>query len=222
LVGAAERGNEFQENGERKMRIFVIATAIIGWAALLGRYISGGDFESASLTAHYFSYFTVLSNVLAALTLTEMASRPPGSPNWLTRPSVVAATTLYMSVTGLSTLPPPVWLPHQWPVICDSFLHYLLPILFFGIWMIGMPKGCLSFSQIPRWLIFPLCYGIYSQIFGPFYRAFDVEDIGLAHVLSNTVWMSICFISLSANLVVIDRALSRQPTAGMAARLSGE
>jgi hypothetical protein len=204
------------------MRIYIVTAAIIGWAALIGRYISGGHFASLSLTVVYFSYFTILSNVLAALTLTEMAFRPAGERGWLTRPSIAAATTLYMSVTGLSTLPPPAWLPRQWPVICDSFLHYLLPMLFFGIWMIGMPKGRLSFGQMPKWLVFPVCYGIYSQIFGPFYRAFDVEALGLAHVLSNTVWMSICFVSLSANLVVIDHALGREPAPTALPRVSGE
>jgi hypothetical protein len=203
------------------MRIYVIATAAIAWAALVGRYISGGDFEALSLTLLYFSYFTILSNIVAALTLTELAVRPAGAPGWLTRPPVVAATTLYMSVTGLSTLPPPAWLPQQWPLICDSLLHYIVPALFFGIWLTGMPKGRLSFAYIPKWLVFPICYGIFSQIFGPFYRAFDVQALGLAHVLSNTVWMTICFVSLSANLVVIDHALGRAAAPAAQPGLSG-
>ncbi len=184
------------------VRGVVAIAAAIGWASLLVRYFAG-YFDTLAETALYLSYFSVLSNILAAATLTEAAFTPADGHWWLTRPAPAAATMVYMSVTGLSALPHADWL------FAGDPLHHIMPIIFLLFWLTVVPKGRLEPRHIPVWLLFPVVYTVYALIRGPFYPFFDIGELGLGRVFFNIAMLAIGFLALGCSLVAIDRGLAR-------------
>jgi hypothetical protein len=189
------------------MRRYASIAAAIGWISLVLRYLVGQNFETLSKTVVYFSYFSILANILATLMLTEAALLPPGGRRWLTRPAVASGSTLYMAVVGLATLPPPLWMLDQRLLICDSLLHYLMPILVLRFWLVYVPRGKLALWHLTVWLIFPVVYGIYLRFFGTPYIAFNAARLGTAQAMTNTALMAISFLAFGGSMLVTDRVL---------------
>jgi hypothetical protein len=118
---------------------------------------------------NFFSYFTILSNVLAAFVLIFSAlylfkKRKPSQSEELVR----SAATLYMAVTGIvyATLLSGQNLGLLLPWVNDV-LHRIMPIVVVADWLYRPTKATLTLKQFPRVLIFPVTFLTYSLIRGP-------------------------------------------------------
>jgi hypothetical protein len=88
------------------MRIYAVVGALLGWFALaLQLYLmlvqsSGPAMLGTVIT--YFSFFTILTNLLTALVFTAIAFSPEtGWGQWFRSPSVQAATAVYIAIVGI-------------------------------------------------------------------------------------------------------------------------
>ena len=122
----------------------------------------------AFVAGNYFSYFTNLSNIVAACILIISAgylwrNRRPGAADDLIR----GAATLYMAVTGVVyiTLLSGEELGLLLPWV-NILLHYVMPVAVVADWLYQPPRTTLRAGQLYRWLIFPLFYLVYSLIRG--------------------------------------------------------
>ncbi len=191
------------------MRVYGFVAALIGWASLLLRYIGDECFQSVAQTVAYISYFSILSNILAALMLTLVVLAPAGRSQWLTRPPAATAIALYMCVTGLpfafqspSTL-------QGWQLAAEIGLHHVMPVAFLGFWLTFVPKGTLMSRHAFAWLIFPLVYTGYLLICGPCYRFLDAGLVGPERVFGNIVLVGVGLLTFGQSLVLIDRMMGR-------------
>ena len=191
------------------MRTYSLVAALLGWAFLAMGYISGGNFKSLSETIDYFSYFSMLSNVLAALTLTFAAFPAAEHDQSLTRPFAVTGVAVYMGVTALPFVFQPLWLLHGWQGAADFGFHHVMPILYFLFWLMFVPKGTLASRHALVWPMFPFGYCVYLQLHGPCYVFLDAGKLGFDRVLVNVVLLMIMFLALGESLVLIDRVLGR-------------
>ena len=191
------------------MQIYVLTTVVIMWMSLLLRYFAGGSYHSLIATGTYFSYFSILANIFAALTLTEAALQPPEGYRRLTRPGAVTGTMLYLSVAGvLFLLNARWWTEGIWLSISSLLLHCAIPIIFFMFWLLLIPKGRLARWHPLVWLVFPFSYAVYSLLlYGSLYLFLDVGALGFDHVLVNIALLGIIFLSLGTCLVALDSAL---------------
>jgi len=122
---------------------------------------------------NFFSFFTVLSNVMAAAVFLL------GSI-WmvLNRKNVAAAgydllrgaITVYMVVTGMVYLTllsgNEVALQTTLPWV-NAILHYIMPVAVLADWLLVPPRTRLAATQIWVWLLFPAVYLVYSLVRGP-------------------------------------------------------
>ena len=201
--------------GRPIMRVSCAAAAAIGWFSLVLQYVVGNAYQSPALTLNFFSYFTILSNILAATMLTVAALRPEEPRPWLTRPRAATAIALYMTVTGLVYvfILQSLWNPQGWAFVADSGLHHVMPVLVVLCWLAFVPKGTLAPRAVPAWLIFPLLYGVYSLARGPFadwypYPFIDAGKLGYSQTALNIVLLLVGFIVLAGIYVALDRALA--------------
>ena len=118
---------------------------------------------------NFFSYFTVLSNIFAALTLFISAYYLASRKKSANLAHIRGATTLYMIVTGVvfslllanfesSTLTAVPW--------DNIVLHYIMPIVVILDWLLDRPYSKVSFQKALYWLVFPLIYIAYSLLRG--------------------------------------------------------
>ncbi|CCQ16721.1 putative uncharacterized protein [Rhodococcus sp. AW25M09] len=134
-------------------------------AALVSIVLNGLAAPTFSLV-NYFSYFTVISNVLTVLVLTVGGAIDPRSAGWqLFR----GAVTLYMVITGiiyavlLSNID--VGVADPWT---NNVVHRIMPVIMLLDWILAPSRRRISESRSLTWLLFPLIYGTYTLIRGPF------------------------------------------------------
>jgi hypothetical protein len=190
------------------IRVYCKTAAAIAWFYLALRYLAGANYESVAATVKYFSYFTMLSNLGAAVALAALGWRP-AKLTWLTGPAALTGIALCMSVTGLSFVHAASWQAEGWLFVSDSGLHHVMPIVFLGFWMVYVPKGTLELRHLSMWLIFPILYAIYTQLHGSPYPFLDAEQVGRVQVAVNMGLMLFSFATLGGAFLVVDRRLGR-------------
>jgi hypothetical protein len=117
----------------------------------------------------FFSYFTILTNLLVAACLTTVLISP-GSRwgKFFSRSSVQSAIALYIGVVGLVYIVAlrHIWNPQGLQLVADGVLHYMVPFLYVLYWIFLSPGQTLQWRHALVWLIYPACYLIYVLIRG--------------------------------------------------------
>jgi hypothetical protein len=138
-------------------------------AAVITQWIDGVNNSDTFTVANFFSFFTIQSNIIAAVVLVLLAT------SWQekrteTQTLIRGAAVAYMTTTGVvyglllsgyseelqTTLP---WV--------DTMLHRVIPLVMVIDWMIDRPHNPLRFKQCLVWAIYPVAYLVYSLIRGP-------------------------------------------------------
>ncbi len=195
----------------------------MGWAALLLQYalVLTGTLGADSFTRsiNFFSYFTILTNILAALALTLPWLSPQSAlGKFFARPTVrtaiaayiiIVMAIVYFVVRHLTTF-------EGWNFVADLLLHYAMPMLFVIDWLFLVPKQTLKVSDTLGWLAFPVIYLVWTFIHGVFsgfypYPFLNGAELGNARVLLNEAGLLAIFLVLGFILVTGGRLFDRHP-----------
>ncbi len=117
---------------------------------------------------NFFSYFTNLSNIFAAVvlllgTLYLIQHREPTATYDLVRGAAVVCMALVGIVFGLLLRDEDLGALLPW---VNIVLHYVMPVVMVFDWLYQPPKTKLVVAQTWVWLIFPFLYLVYSVIRG--------------------------------------------------------
>jgi len=204
------------------LRAFAALAAVIGWWALVLQFylslrlaVANGQGIGWGMVV-YFGFFTILTNILAALVLTALLlARDSSLGRFFSRPGVITAVAIAIAVVGVvySLLLRHTWNPQGWQLVADRLLHDVVPILFLIYWWFAVPKGAVRWTDIPGWYVYPVGYLIYSLALGALtgfypYPFIDVGALGYVRVLVNAGVMLLGF-SLIALILVWVNALKR-------------
>jgi hypothetical protein len=143
----------------RVVGFYRILFGLLGLSAILTEIIvlhGRGAFHPGN----FFSYFTILSNLAAAVWLLAGSQRL-----WFLR----GAVTLYMLMTGVifAVLLAPIEDAVLTAVPWDNIvLHYIMPVVLVADWFLVPPKSRVAFRHSLYWLAFPCIYVAYSLIRG--------------------------------------------------------
>lgn len=210
-------------------RLYRALFAVVGWGALGLQYavLMGGGFtaDPAALTVRFFSFFTILTNLLAALALTGPALAPDSAlGRWSRSEGVRAAVAMYIVVVGVvyHLLLAQTWNPQGWQKVADTLLHTIMPLAFIGDWLLFTAKRRLRWIDAVKWLIFPLLYGVWTLAHGAMtgwwpYWFVDMDQLGAARVAANLTGLLGVFLLLGLAVVAIDRTLGRRDRRRVAA-----
>ena len=196
-------------------RLYAAVFAAVGWFAIVGQYFNA--YAGTPNAWNYLSFFTILSNILVAVTLTSAALAPESSVGrFFARPVVATSTAVYITVTGLVYyfLLASLYDLEGWTKHFDHMLHYVIPPAFVLYWLVFVRKGTLHVGSIPWMLIAPLAYGIYTLVRGPIvnwypYPFIDVSKLGYPHTFRNIAEFIVFFAFASSIYVLIDHVIGR-------------
>ncbi len=209
--------------GER-LRLVALTVACVAWFGLgLQLYLlllSRWD-EQASLLGGlmtFFSYFTVLSNTLAAAVLTGASSRRQGRVvAALRKPWVIAGVAASIVLVGIaySLLLRNLWAPQGWQWLANEILHDVMPVVFFGYWLIGVEKGQVRAWHLLAWTLYPVVYfacilirgdelGVYP------YPFVNVLKLGYAQIWLNALGVLGGFWVIAGSVMLIDWAMGKR------------
>lgn len=199
-------------------RGFAVLIAVVTAFALVLQYVllighAPASGSVAFLTVRFFTYFTILSNLLVLAVTAPAAFAPEsGGGRWFARPVVRGGVALYIGVTmGIyATVLRQLWAPEGAQWWADSSLHYAVPALYLLWWLLMVPHGALRWGDLLRWLLFPAVYMGWVFLRGTWaheypYPFLDLAAHGPATVLRNCAGVFALFLAGGAVLVLIDR-----------------
>lgn len=200
--------------------------ALAGWVTLVLQFVlarSAGQAMGQSdwmTIGNFFSYFTVLTNLLAAFSLSAAQLNPRSTLGaFFSRATVQTAIAGNMLVVACvyNVVLAKLWNPQGSAWVADFLLHSILPLLYLGFWTLFVPKGVLWLSAPLAWLLYPLLYLIYSLVRGALldwypYPFLDAGNLGYALVIRNSLILLGVFLIFFYALVLSDRAMGRRMT----------
>jgi hypothetical protein len=189
-----------------------------GWFAIIAQYVLIVENSTTSVTEttiRFFSYFTILTNLLVALYFSVQLFKSFAS-NKLNKPGVLTALTVYITIVGLvyQFVLRPLWAPQGLQKIVDELLHSAIPLLVIIYWYFNENKLAVSYKQIPKWFIYPVVYLVYVLLRGNAsgfypYPFIDVAAIGIQKALMNAFFLLLFFTGLSALFIAANNTLKR-------------
>ena len=198
--------------------------AILGWSGLaiqlelvlFARWMSGANVVGGLVS--YFSFFTILTNTLAATVLTYAADpRASKGRTFFLQPWVSSGITVSIIVVGVaySLLLRHLWHPQGWQLVADELLHDVMPLLFLVYWWCCVPKGRLGLRHVAGWMLYPLLYFAYvllrGHVLGLYpYPFVDVDKLGYAQAFVNALGILAGFVLVALGIVGLDRWLGRR------------
>jgi len=206
----------------RAARAWRAVFAVVGWAALglqYGLMISGQPAaEVATRTLNFFSFFTILTNLLVAIALTlPVIGSGTRLGRWASSEGLRAGVTMYAVVVGLvyHFLLHATWNPQGWSYVANIALHYVMPAAILIDWLAFTPNGRLRWIDAGKWLAFPLIYGGWTLLHGALsgwypYWFIDAGELGLGRTLLNFGGLLAFFGVVGLIVVAIDRTLGRR------------
>jgi hypothetical protein len=204
-------------------KIFLVTMTSASFFAVISQYyimVSRANLNVFESTIRFFSYFTILSNLLIAFySLFMIIKKPKKLNNALSKTGVITAIAIYITIVCLVyqiTLRP-YWNPTGFQKVIDEILHSLIPFLFIFYWLLYEKKAEIKFSLIPKWTIFPLTYlgiilirGIFSNFY-PYYFL-NIVEFGYLKVFINVSFLIIFFLIMSFLYVLILKLISKSKT----------
>ncbi len=193
-------------------RLFLLVLSVLAWFALLGQLYIILRYRQHSVAAtviQYFSYYTILTNILLAWICTKLFLRNEDSSK---RQSSLTAILVYILTVGLTynIILRALWKPEGLQLIVDNLLHTIVPFLYLVFWIFFVKKDNLKWKDVLPWLIYPFVYLIYVLIRGAIsgvypYPFIDVTQIGYTSALINSLAVTFVIVLLSLFFVWISR-----------------
>lgn len=197
----------------RKKRILALVGALVAWFAVISQFVTTYmSVEASPLVASVglFNYFTILTNIIVALSFSLLAMDK--NKSILTTPQSQTAITVYILVVAIiySALLRSTWDPQGFQRVVDELLHTGVPLAYTLFWFVYSPKDDIQYSKIPKWLVFPAVYLLYSLVRGAItgifpYPFIDVNSLGWINVIFVCLGLTFFLILISLLLVWIKR-----------------
>jgi hypothetical protein len=195
-------------------KLYEVVLALVTWIAIILQ------FYLADNAVNFISYFTILCNVLIAVSLSVLLVLPKSNlGKFFSLITVRSAIALNILIVGLvyNTVLRGIWEPKGWQLVADNLLHVAVPIFYLIYWLLFIPKGTLKWKDGIAWAYFPLIYLIYSLIRGHFvgwypYPFLDVAKLGYTPVFINAGFVVIAFVAIALLMIWADRLIGRKET----------
>ncbi len=195
-----------------------LVVALAAWATLgtqIYLTLNDADFSGAlAALVNLFSFFTILTNTLAAVVLSAVALAPSG--RIAQNAPLRAAVALYIGFVAVvyHILLAPLFSPTGLNWLLDQMLHTALPALYIGLWMGFAPKAGLRFGHALYWLIYPLAYCAYALLRGAAtglypYFFLDPTAAGYGPVVQMVGLLVAAFLLVGLAQIALCRAVAR-------------
>lgn len=203
----------------RTMHLLValVATVAVVWQLVLvvrgGRVLDETELPSlGTRLVRFVSYFTVLSNILVAVTSWLLALDPGrDGRGWRV---VRMATMVGIAITGVVHwfLLRPLLDLHGADAVVDKLLHVVVPLLAVLAWALADPHGRWGSREAGLALLWPIAWAAYTLLRGAVadwypYPFLDVGELGWGRTLANIVGIAVLFTAVAFAFVGADRLL---------------
>jgi hypothetical protein len=193
-------------------KLILVLIALCGWFALAAQMKLNIGSKAAPLTeilTRYFSYFTLLTNLIVVVVCTSILLLPYSAMGrFSNRYTTQTAVTTYIMIVGIvyNIVLRPLWKPTGLQKPVDELLHTIVPLLFLLQWIFFVKKNQLPYKSILPWLLYPLIYVIFVLTRGSFsgfypYPFIDLNKLSILQVFVNSAGIAVAVIVVSLTLI---------------------
>ena len=202
------------------MIVFRVVAATVGLFGLALQFLlmanDPSGLEFAATIINFFSYFTILTNALVAVSMLVPTIAPAScAGQLLNRPSVRTMNASYSAVVALVYFffLRNVGGDEDWELLADRLLHYVIPAMVMIDWLVFGSKGHVPWTIVGTSLVIPILYGAWTLLHGALtgwypYSFFDVTRIGYAKTLVNFAAFLCMFVAMALALFLLDRLVA--------------
>jgi len=202
-----------------------LVLALSGWFALslqLGLGVRAGLAHGVpwpDTVLNYFSYFTIMTNLLLALGLSVPLLAPASRwGRFFQQPETRSASLVYITIVALvyALLLQQLWHPTGLRFFADMLLHRAIPVGYLIYWLLFVPPARLRWWGALQWLVFPGLYLLYTLLRGALIHSYpypflNVLRLGYSGVLFNALLLACAFLAMSGLIIAYDRHLKTLP-----------
>jgi hypothetical protein len=192
----------------RGKQLLIITGAFLGWCSLVFQFyliLANRQASVPETIIRYFTFFTILTNLLVALCFTFLLLDPHSrTGKFFSSASTLTAITTYIILVGIvyNVVLRFLWNPQGLQKLVDELLHTVNPLLFLLFWILFVPKSGLRWRAVFVWLIYPVLYIVLILLRGAGsdyypYPFVDVTRLGYAKVFFNTSLLILFFLLIS-------------------------
>lgn len=193
--------------------------AMVAWVAVLLqlylslRYAAASGKSVSEGLVNYFSFFTVLTNLLVCFATTLPLVAPASAlGRFFARPVAIGWVAASIAFVGIAyyLLLRHVWAPQGLQLVCDVLLHYVVPIVFVIYSLVTLRGVALRWTAPLWWCLYLAAYFVYvlgrGAIIGTYpYGFIDASKLGYAVTLRNGCLLLVAFLVLAYLLLLVWR-----------------
>ena len=189
-------------------RLAAALVAIVCWAGLAAQFAAtyGQQHDVVASLWIIARFFTILTNLVLAATMTRVATGGRVSANALggvTLAILLVGIVYFFLLRGLHTL-------SGLALLADTLLHKVSPVAMALWWLLFAPRAKLRWSAPIWWSAYPVAYLVYALARGHFDRKYpypflDVGKLGWTQTALNVGGIALGFILAGFALVWFDR-----------------
>jgi hypothetical protein len=205
--------------GKKLQATLMLALSFVAWSALalqLSLTLEQAQISGTSLSSSlsgYFSYFTILTNLLIAAAVSiPLVATTSGISAFLRRPSVITGVCICIVAGGIAynILLRHLWAPHGLQRVADELLHVVTPVMFLAYWWLAVPRGAIQWSHLPWWLLYPATYLGFilarGAVVGRYpYPFLDASALGYGQIAINGSGLALALVVVGGALILVKR-----------------
>jgi hypothetical protein len=204
------------DTSSKSAQFFIVTGAFLGWFSVVLQFyliIINREASVPETIIRYFSFFTILTNLLITVCFTFLLCNPLSSwGRFFSNPSTLTAFAVYIAIVGLvyNGILRFLWSPQGVQQFVDELLHLVNPLWFLLFWIFFVPKSRLKWKNVFFWLLYPLFYLIFILIRGSVsgfypYPFINVNNLGYPGVLVNCLVLFLGFLLISLLFIWIGK-----------------
>lgn len=199
-------------------RILIAAVACLGPVLQYGLMVYDETLVSAAVkSVEFFSYFTILSNMLAAAALTAPLAAPSSAfAAWAERSGPRASVATYLTITAVvyHTMLAWQWHPQGLRLVSDTLLHTVTPAAYLIDLALRGGQGQARWIAAAKAMSYPALYGVWTLIHGALsgwypYPFMNVAKRGYPAVLLTMIEMSLAFALVAVVFIALSRVRAK-------------
>lgn len=186
----------------------------LGWFAIITQFvliIQNRETDIPETIIRFFSYFTILTNILVTLYFTAKVLGFSIKPlDLFSKKTTLTVLTAFIIIVGLvyQFMLRHVWEPTGMQRFIDELLHSIIPLYMLVYWFIFDTKEKIKFRDAIMWVLYPLFYLIFILVRGHFcnyypYPFLNIQEIGTDMALVNSTLILILMVCVISMLLVV-------------------
>lgn len=195
-------------------KVYEVIVFSLGWFSIVAQFvliIQNRQADIPETILRFFSFFTILTNILVALFFTvKLFNLSKKSFGLFYKSGIFTALTAFILIVGLvyQVVLRSTWEPTGLQLVVDELLHTIIPLCTFLYWFFYAERNDSKIQSVIIWLCYPIIYIIFIFIRGYFsdfypYPFLNISEIGFGNTLINATLVLILTVFIMSVLTLI-------------------